>query len=190
MQWRSSSWAAVVLAASLWCFGGGAVHAADAQIDQMLKSPVGKDWVTHGGNLTNERYSTLNKINIDNVKELKGAWMTRLMGSGDAGKYSLEATPLVRDGIMYVVTGNDDVFALDARTGRILWQRWSGIDQKISTICCGWDARGLAMGEGKLFLGQLDDEVVALDIKTGKEIWKTPIENWRHGYSITGAPLY
>jgi alcohol dehydrogenase (cytochrome c) len=146
--------------------------------------------VTNGGNLTNERYSTLNKINIDNVKELKGAWMTRLMGSGDAGKYSLEATPLVRDGIMYVVTGNDDVFALDARTGRILWQRWSGIDQKISTVCCGWDARGLAMGEGKLFLGQLDDEVVALDIKTGKEIWKTPIEKWEDGYSITSAPLY
>jgi quinohemoprotein ethanol dehydrogenase len=190
MPWRSSSWAAIALAACLWCIGGAAGRAADAQIDQLLRSPAGRDWLTNGGNLTNQRYSTLKEINSDNVKQLKGAWMTRLMGSGYGGKYSLEATPLVRDGIMYVVTGNDDVFALDAKTGRILWQRWSGIDQKISTICCGWDARGLAMGEGKLFLGQLDDEVVALDIKTGKELWKTPIEDWRHGYSITSAPLY
>ena len=91
---------------------------------------------------------------------------------------------------MYVVTGNDDVFALKAKTGEILWERWSGIDQTISTVCCGWLNRGLAMGEGMPFLGQLDSNVVALDIKTGKEIWKTPIENWQNGYVITSAPLY
>ena len=91
---------------------------------------------------------------------------------------------------MYVVTGNDDVFALNAKTGEILWERWSGIDQKISTVCCGWVNRGLAMGEGMLFLGQLDANVVALDIKTGKEVWKTPIEEWQNGYGITSAPLY
>jgi quinohemoprotein ethanol dehydrogenase len=68
--------------------------------------------------------------------------MTRLKGSGLGGKYSLEASPLVKDGIMYVVTGNDDVFALDAKTGAILWEYWSGIDQKISTVCCGWVNRG------------------------------------------------
>jgi quinohemoprotein ethanol dehydrogenase len=91
---------------------------------------------------------------------------------------------------MYVVTGNDDVFALNAKTGETLWERWSGIDQKISTVCCGWLNRGLAMGEGMLFLGQLDANVVALDIKTGKEVWRTPIEDWRNGYGITSAPLY
>ena len=156
----------------------------------MVKSPVGKDWVTNGGNLTNQRYSTLKQINTENVKQLKGAWMTRLKGSGIGGKYSAEATPLVKDGIMYVVTGNDDVFALNAKTGEILWERWSGIDQKISTVCCGWLNRGLAMGEGMLFLGQLDANVVALDIKTGKEVWKTPIEDWQNGYGVTSAPLY
>ena len=76
----------------------------------------------------------------------------------------------VKDGIMYMATGNDDVFALNAKTGEIQWERWSGIDQKISTVCCGWLNRGLAMGEGMLFLGQLDANVVALDIKTGKEV--------------------
>src|ERR1019366_234968 len=87
--------------------------AADAEIDRLLRSPVGKDWVTNGGNLTNDRHSTLKQIDTTNVGKLKGAWMTRLKGSGVGGKYSLEASPLVKDGIMYVVTGNDDVFALN-----------------------------------------------------------------------------
>ena len=122
-------------------------QAADPEIDRLLRSPIGKDWVTNGGNLTNQRYSTLTQINTSNVKQLKGAWMTRLKGSGLGGKYSFEASPLVKDGIMYMVTGNDDVFALNAKTGEILWRRWSWIDQKMTTVCCGWLNRGLAMGE-------------------------------------------
>src|ERR671931_1380884 len=70
------------------------VWAADPEIDRLLKSPVGKDWVTNGGNLTNQRYSTLKQIDTSNIKNLKGAWMTRLKGSGAAGKYSFEASPL------------------------------------------------------------------------------------------------
>src|SRR5437879_8964312 len=166
------------------------VLAADPEIDRLLQSPVAKDWVTNGGNLTNQRYSTLKQIDTTNVERLKGAWMTRLRRSGLGAKYSAEATPLVKDGIMYMVTGNDDVFALNAKTGEILWKRWSLIDQKISTVCCGWLNRGLAMGEGMLFLGQLDTNIVALDIKTGKEVWKTPIEDWHNGYVVTSAPLY
>src|SRR5256885_16622049 len=69
-------------------------RAADPEIDRLLQSPVGKDWVTNGGNLTNQRYSTLKQIDTSNVKQLKGAWMTRLKGSGLGGKYSFEATPL------------------------------------------------------------------------------------------------
>jgi quinohemoprotein ethanol dehydrogenase len=182
----------IVLSAALGVAVAGAstVWAADPEIDKLLQSPVGKDWVTNGGNLTNQRYSTLKQIDTTNVKQLKGAWMTRLKGSGFGGKYSFEATPLVKDGIMYIVTGNDDVFALNAKTGEFLWERWSNIDQKLTSVCCGWDNRGLAMGEGMLFLGQLDANVVALDIKTGKEVWKTPIEVWQDGYGVTSAPLY
>src|SRR5215470_12587375 len=180
----------VLLFLSLLVSGVVPVRAADPEIDRLVQSPVGKDWVTNGGNLTNQRYSTLKQIDTTNVKQLKGAWMTRLKGSGAAGKYSFEASPLVKDGIMYVITGNDDVFALQAKTGAILWEYWSGIDQKITTVCCGWVNRGLAMGEGLLFFGQLDANVVALDMKTGKVVWKTPIEQWEHGYTITSAPIY
>src|ERR1700720_3535350 len=139
--------------------GAGGVWAAGLEIDKLVQSPGGKDWVTNGGNLTNQRYSTLKQIDTTNVKQLKGAGMTRLKGSGLGGKYSLEATPLVKDGIMYVVTGNDDVFAMNAKTGEILWEYWSGIEDRKSTVCCGWVNRGLAMGEGLLFFGQLDTNV-------------------------------
>jgi len=115
--------------------------------------------------------------------------MTRLKGSGFGANYSFEASPLVKDGTMYVITGNDDVFALNAKTGEILWEYWSGISQK-GPLCCGLANRGLAMGEGLLFFGQIDVSVVALDMKTGKVVWKTPIEQNQNGYSITSAPLY
>ena len=187
---RRSRRAIPALAFGLALLGPAPMRAADPEIDRLLQSPVGKDWVTNGGNLTNQRYSTLKQIDTSNVKQLKGAWMTRLKGSGFGGKYSFEATPLVKDGVMYVITGNDDVFALNAKTGEILWERWSGIDQKITSVCCGWVNRGLAMGEGMLFLGQFDANVVALDVKTGKEVWRTPIEVWQDGYGITSAPLY
>src|SRR5438045_3491759 len=116
----------ILIALGLLFPGALPVRAADHEIDKLLQSPVGKDWVTNGGNMTNQRYSTLKQIDTSNVKQLKGAWMTRLKGSGFGGKYSAEATPLVKDGIMYVVTGNDDVFAMNAKTGAILW-RWSAL---------------------------------------------------------------
>jgi quinohemoprotein ethanol dehydrogenase len=190
MPHRAQRMAPVLVSLGLLFPGAQPVRAADPDIDRLLQSPVDKDWVTNGGNMTNQRYSTLKQINVDNVKQLKGAWMTRLKGSGLGGKYSFEATPLIKDGIMYISTGNDDVFALDAKTGQILWEHWSQIGQTISTICCGWLNRGLAMGEGMLFIAQLDANMVALDIKTGKEVWRTPVEDWHNGYGMTAAPLY
>jgi alcohol dehydrogenase (cytochrome c) len=91
---------------------------------------------------------------------------------------------------MYFASGNDDVFAFDAKTGALIWESKSGIEQNISTVCCGWDNRGVAVGEGKVFLGHLDGNVVALDMKTGKQVWKTQIARWQDGYTITSAPLY
>src|SRR5215510_3608000 len=117
MPHRAPRMVAILMGVGLLFPGALPVRAADPEIDRMLQSPVSKDWITNGGNMTNQRYSTLKQINVDNVKQLKGAWMTRLKGSGLGGKYSHEASPLVKDGIMYVITGNDDVFALDAKTG-------------------------------------------------------------------------
>ena len=160
-----------------------------AQNNAKLRQPAGKEWATVGGDWSNSRYSTLEQITPANVKDMKAVWVTHL-GSGLGRKYSLEGTPLVKDGVMYLASGNDDVFAMDAKTGALIWEHPSGIDQSISTICCGWDNRGVALGEGKVFLGYLDGTFVALDAETGKQLWQTRIGRWQDGYTITSAPLY
>jgi quinohemoprotein ethanol dehydrogenase len=159
--------------------------------DQELSTTkfAGKDWITYGGAINNGRYSTLNQINTSNVGTLRGAWLTRL-GSARGSKYIFEADPLVIDGVMYVPTGNDDVFALDAKTGRKLWEYFSDIPQTNDLICCGWDNRGVAAGGGKIFSGQLDGTFVALDQQTGQIVWKVQLEDYREGFSITGASRY
>jgi quinohemoprotein ethanol dehydrogenase len=171
-------------------FAASAVVAAQIPSgDPELRQAASKEWLHVGGDWSNSRYSTLTQITRENVTTLKGAWVTHL-GSGLGPKYSLETTPIVKDGVMYVTTGNDDVFALDARTGALIWQHKSGIDQNISTVCCGWDNRGAAIGDGKVFLGQLDGRFVALDAKTGRLVWQTQIGKWQDGYTITSAPTY
>jgi len=115
--------------------------------------------------------------------------MTRL-GSGRGAKYYFEADPLVIDGTLYIPTGNDDIFALDGKTGKKLWEYDSDIPQTNDLICCGWDNRGVAAGEGKIFSGQLDGSFVALDQKTGQIAWRTQLEDYHDGYSITGATRY
>jgi alcohol dehydrogenase (cytochrome c) len=149
----------------------------------------GANWITYGGALNNERYSTLDQINTSNVQNLRGSWLTRL-GSGRGGKYIFEADPIVIDGVMYIPTGNDDIFAIDGKTGRKLWEYSSDIPQTNDLICCGWDNRGVASGNGMIFSGQLDGSFVALDQATGKVVWRTQLEDYHDGYSITGATRY
>ena len=148
------------------------------------------EWITNGGNLYNQRYSPLAQINAENVKNLKGVWHVHLSGSGVGPPFSGEAQPIVHDGVMYVITGADDVFAIEIKTGDLKWTYKSGLDPSISTICCGWTSRGVAIGEDKVFVGRLDSKLVALDLGTGKELWSVQAESWQDGYTITSAPLY
>lgn len=146
-------------------------------------------WLTNGGTVYNQRFSPLDEINTGNVSGLKGTWLTTLDSLADA-KYSDEAQPIAYDGKLYVPTGNDDVFRVDVATGKVDWKYSSEIDENITTVCCGWLSRGVAIGEGKVFIGQLDGKLVALDQHTGKVAWKADVGDWKKGYTITHAPLY
>jgi len=157
--------------------------------DQLTKLPT-DGWLTNGGDLFNRRYSPLKQLNRETVKDLKAEWRTHLDGSGLDTKYSGEADPLVYKGVIYVVTGADDVFALSVKTGKILWKYEANLDPDIDTICCGWTSRGLGMGDGKIYVGQLDGQLVALDQVTGEIAWSVQAELWQNGYTITSAPLY
>jgi quinohemoprotein ethanol dehydrogenase len=154
-----------------------------------LADPAGDDWATNGGDYGQTRYSTLKEITTWNVGTLNAKWHIHLNGSGTESRYKGEATPLVYQGIMYTVTGAGDVFALDATNGTILWQ-YSAQLPAMSTVCCGWAHRGLALGDGKVFLARLDATVVALSQQTGRVVWTASNGRWQDGYTMTMAPLY
>jgi quinohemoprotein ethanol dehydrogenase len=149
-----------------------------------------ENWPTNGGDLFNQRFSPLTEINRDNVPNLRGVWRTRLGGSGVGDKYSGEAQPIVYEGVIYVVTGADDVFAISVETGDILWSYKATLYEDISVICCGWTSRGVGIGEGKIYVGRLDGQLVALDQRDGRVVWSVQAERWEDGFSITSAPLY
>jgi quinohemoprotein ethanol dehydrogenase len=154
----------------------------------LAQLPV-SDWPTSGGDWYNRRYSPLTQIDRSNVANLRGVWRARLDGSGVGTKYSGEAQPIVHDGVIYIVTGADDVFAISVETGERLWKYEAFLDQTIDIVCCGWSSRGVGVGDGKIYVGQIDGQLVALDQGTGQVVWSTQAERWQEGFSITSAPL-
>jgi alcohol dehydrogenase (cytochrome c) len=148
------------------------------------------EWPTNGGDYFNRRYSPLDQINRKNVMDLKGVWRARLDGSGAAQRNSATATPIVVDGVIYIITGDDDVFAYDVMSGKRLWKYAATLDPALSSPCCGWVSRGVGYGADKVFVGQLDGKLLALNKNTGEVVWSVQAERWQEGFSITSAPLY
>lgn len=147
----------------------------------------GKEWTIYGGDYTNTRYSSLDQINKENVKNLKVEWIHSL-----GSTHSQENTPLVVDGKMYVNTsaGPAYVFALDAKSGKVLWTHQPEMPEDYhSIVCCGHANRGLTYANGKIFMGRLDGVLVALDANTGKELWQVAVMPYKDGFSLTSAPL-
>jgi quinohemoprotein ethanol dehydrogenase len=146
-------------------------------------------WPTNGGNLYNQRYSPLTRINRENVSGLLAEWELHL-GSGTGPMNSGEAQPIVVDGVAYIPTGDNDVFAIDIETGNFKWAYYAELNPGITTVCCGWTSRGVALSEDSVFVGQLDGKLVALDRANGSIKWSIQAERWEEGFSITSAPLY
>jgi quinohemoprotein ethanol dehydrogenase len=178
-----------LVALCLLLTGSVAVYSPAFSIKDLAALPT-DGWPRSGGNLFNQNYSPLTQINRQTVAGLKAVWRTHLDGSGMGAKYSGEAQPIVNEGVVYIVTGADDVFAVSVKTGKILWKYQARLDETISTVCCGWTSRGLGLGDGRIYVGQLDGRLVALDEKSGKPVWSIQAERWQEGYSITAAPLY
>ena len=140
------------------------------------------DWPHYGGTPLSWRYSALDQINTKNVSRLAPAWIFQ---TGDY-EQGLQSTPLVIDGVMYVVTSRSQVFALDAATGNLIWQYKYPLPRGRGNA----HNRGLAIAEGKVFIGTYDDYLVAIDQKTGREAWKVAVNDARQcGCTINSAPL-
>ena len=127
----------------------------------------------------------MTQIDRGNVATLKGVWRTHLRGSGLGAQYSGEAQPLVHDGVIYVVTGANDAFAVSVESGAILWEYRANLDPANTSVCCGWNNKGVAVSEDKVFVGRLDGQLVALDRATGEVAWAIQAERWQESFSIT-----
>ena len=134
------------------------------------------------GNYAQTRYYPSAQINTTNVKKLRPAWIfqTEIVES-------METSPIVVNGVMYVTTSFNHAYALDARTGEPIWHFKHKMGP-ITTYCCGPNNRGVAIKGNKLFMDTLDAKLVALDAKTGKQLWETQIADPELGYSETMAP--
>ena len=154
--------------------------------DHLLNADQDKgNWLMYSRTYNGWRFSPLDQINTENVKNLHVKWIFQ-------GRHlqKFEATPLVVNGIMYLTRPENDVFALDAETGRVLWT-YSHKNPERTYNCCGKVNRGLAILGNTLFMNTLDMHVIALDARSGKEIWKTEMYDYSAsgGYAATGAPL-
>ena len=123
------------------------------------------EWPIYGGNEFHHRHSVAMQIDTGNVNALKPAWTFKT--GKDA---TFQVTPVVQDGVMYVSLPFNDVVALDAVTGKQIW-RYQHDLIKDYPICCGPANRGVAVGQGKVFMGTIDARLLALDAKTGKKLW-------------------
>jgi PQQ-dependent dehydrogenase (methanol/ethanol family) len=142
------------------------------------------NWLSHGRTYAEQRFSPLTEINDRNVGELSLAWAVEL----DTNR-GQEATPVVVDGVMYISTAWSKVMAVDAATGEVLWRYDPQvIGAKGAHACCDVVNRGVAVWEGKVFVGTIDGRLVALDAATGRELWEKVTVDQDKPYTITGAP--
>jgi alcohol dehydrogenase (cytochrome c) len=152
--------------------------------ERLLKSDQEPgNWLMYSGNYSSWRFSKLDQINTQNVQRLRPKWFYQART-----REKVEVTPLVVDGIMYLVRPPNDVVALDAETGRTLWTFEYRVPPR-PRPCCGQVNRGVAILDGRLFMNTVDAKVLALDAKTGRELWRNEMFDYTQGYAATGAPL-
>jgi len=142
------------------------------------------NWLMYGRTNDDQRFSPLNQISEQTVANLGLVWSQELPTTR-----GLEATPLVEDGVIYTTSSWNVVYAMDAKTGKTLWQYDPALDRtRAFFLCCDTVNRGLALYQNKLYEGLLDGRLIALDKHTGAVVWSTQTTDPTKAYSITSAP--
>ncbi|HMI93088.1 MAG TPA: PQQ-dependent dehydrogenase, methanol/ethanol family, partial [Polyangiales bacterium] len=161
--------------------------AKPADVDEARLVAAGEDchnWLSHGRTYDEQRYSPLNLVDKGNVAKLGLAWSLDL--DTDRGQ---EATPLVVDGVMYSTSAWSKVQAIDAQSGKLLWQYDPEVPGETGTkACCDVVNRGVAVWKGRVYVGTLDGRLVAIDAHSGKQAWSVVTVDQNKKYTITGAP--
>ena len=148
----------------------------------MRSSAEPHNWLTYWGDLAGRHYSGLKQLTPANVSSLKSQWTYQLGGN------TVETTPLVVDGIMFVTGPLNNAAALDARTGQPLWKYTRRLPS-VASHCTVMTNRGFAVLGDRLYMATLDTHLVALDAKSGNVLWDVAVDDYKKGFSITHAPL-
>ena len=150
--------------------------------DARLINPEERNWLSYRGNLEGWGFSMLDEITVDNVANLEPVWT---FSTGVLGGH--ESPPIVNDGVMFVTTPGNLLYAIDAASGDLLWRYQHDLPQ--TYIAFHRTNRGVALYGDKVYMATLDARVVALDAATGEKIWDTAVQDNNFGYYITTAPL-
>ena len=171
-------------AALLACILSGALQAQVpfSRIRDAEREP--QSWLTYSGAYRAHRFSPLKQITATNVNRLRPIWVYQLRQAG-----IFECTPIVADGVIYIVEPPSTVTALDARTGRRLWSWSPNIPNDVKALAFPRTNRGVALLDDLVFIGTLDAHLVALDAKTGSVRWDSNVADNKTGHAITCAPL-
>ena len=150
--------------------------------DERLVSPEPENWLSYRGTYNGWGYSPLDQVDVSNVENLKVAWA---FSTGTGGGH--ESPPVVNDGVMFITTPGNQVFALDAQNGDLLWRYRHALPQ--DRIAFHDTNRGVALFGDKVYTATLDARVVALDARTGEVVWDVSVADNSEGYYMTLAPL-
>ncbi|MBK6422709.1 MAG: PQQ-dependent dehydrogenase, methanol/ethanol family [Gemmatimonadetes bacterium] len=154
----------------------------DARLRAARREPA--NWLTYSGDLGGQRYSPLAQVTTANVAALRPAWIYQAAMPG-----TLQTSPLVVDGVMYLTEFQGHVVALDARSGRVLWRYQQAIPPGLLALGFAPTNRGVAVLDSTVFVGSPDARLIALDARSGAVRWTVPVADNALGYAITGAPL-
>lgn len=164
--------------------GGQAVTAdVDLPPQALLAAPVRENWVSYHGDYSGRRYSGLDQISPLNVRSLRTQWIFHSTNSD-----AMEVTPVVIGGVMYITSAND-AFALDARTGRVLWHHERPVTQGLIDDAASHHNRGVAIWHARLFMETDNAHLLCLDARSGHLLWDVAYADTRLNYGATSAPL-
>jgi alcohol dehydrogenase (cytochrome c) len=165
--------------------GHGATSSSALQVtaEDLLTTPVGENWPSYNGDYTGRRYSSLREINRANIAQLRAAWVFH-----PGNTQRLEVTPVVIRGVMYVTSAND-VFALDASTGRTLWRYSRPVSSGLLDDAAAHKSRGVAVWEQFVYSETDDAHLLCLDARSGNLLWDVEYADKVKQYGATSAPL-
>jgi alcohol dehydrogenase (cytochrome c) len=174
--------AALILALLPWMAAAQGIANYTPVTDERLQNPEAQNWLMYRGTYAGWGYSSLDQINAKNVKKLVPLWS---FSTGVIEGH--ESPPMVNNGVMFITTPQNQVFALDAKTGDLLWRYKRELPEELVQLHP--TNRGVGLYEDKVYLATVDAHLVALDAKSGNVVWDKTVDDYTKGYYMTLAPL-